>query len=187
LKLDANSIRGLIKGAFLHDVGKIGVSDSILLKPGRLSEIEFDKMKRHVQHGVDIIRSSDWLYDAAEVVGYHHEKYGGKGYPFGLQGGQIPLNARIFAIADVFDALTSRRPYKEPYSLEKTLQILGDMRDNHLDPVLLDAFIPIAPDLYRDLANGDGQAPHRELESIIGRYFKRNVGELFRSAHAVLR
>ena len=184
---DAKSIRGLIKGAFLHDVGKIGISDSILLKPGKLSNAEISMMKRHVQHGVDIIKGSDWLYDAAEVVGYHHEQFNGGGYPFGLQGGQIPFNARIFAIADVFDALTSRRPYKEPYSLEKTLEMLNNMRGSHFDPELLDTFISIAGALYDDLARGDAGAAHTELDVIIRSYFSKGIGELFRSSAAARR
>ena len=117
-------IRILIKGAFLHDVGKIGIRDNILLKPGRLDEEEFEEMKRHVNHGLDIISKSAWLNEASAVVGSHHEKYEGNGYPAGLKGEAIPVLARIFAIADVFDALTSHRPYKKPLSYEETIDIL---------------------------------------------------------------
>ncbi|MBI4985963.1 MAG: HD domain-containing protein, partial [Rhodocyclales bacterium] len=109
-KLDATRIRDLIGGAFLHDVGKIGISDSILLKPARLDEREFAAMKTHVAIGVDIIEKSNWLQQARDVVEFHHEKYDGNGYLKGLRGEDIPLTARIFAIVDVFDALTSKRP-----------------------------------------------------------------------------
>ena len=121
--LDGQAIQSLIKGAFLHDVGKIGVRDNILLKPGRLDKDEFEIMKTHVRHGLDIVKRSAWLQDATDVVEYHHEKYSGQGYGEGLAGEDIPVAARIFAIADVFDALTSERPYKEPFSYEKTIAI----------------------------------------------------------------
>ena len=123
--LDTETFRGLIKGAFLHDVGKIGITDQILHKPEKLDVDEFDTMKTHVEKGLEIIHRSSWLGDATDVVGSHHEKFDGNGYPNQLQGENIPIGARIFAITDVFDALTSRRPYKEPFSFEKTMQILN--------------------------------------------------------------
>ena len=110
LGLTETDIRVLIKGAFLHDVGKIGIRDSILLKPGRFDEKEFEEMKLHVNYGLDIIFRSAWLKEGSAVVGSHHEKYDGNGYPAGFKGDAIPRLARIFAIADVFDALTSHRP-----------------------------------------------------------------------------
>src|SRR5690606_25377678 len=112
-----HAMHALIKGALLHDVGKIGVSDGILLKPGRLTDDEFKEMRRHVEYGYDIVGPVRWLSDACDVVRHHHEKYDGSGYDGKLSNGQIPLAARIFAIADVFDALTSRRPYKEPMTV----------------------------------------------------------------------
>jgi HD-GYP domain-containing protein (c-di-GMP phosphodiesterase class II) len=130
----------LIKGSWLHDVGKIAISDSILLKPGKLDEAEFTIMKTHVQHGLDIVGQYDWLKGAAEVVGGHHEKWDGSGYPHGISGEAIPLNARIFALADVFDALTSRRPYKDALSPETALEIMAKGRGSHFDPTLFDLF-----------------------------------------------
>ena len=126
--LDRNLIRGLIKGAFLHDVGKIGISDRILLKPGKLTENEGQIMKGHVNHGIDIVKRSDWLKDAKPVVGYHHERFDGKGYPHGLNGESIPITARIFSIADVFDALTSRRPYKSPMPFKEAMKMIEEGR-----------------------------------------------------------
>ncbi len=119
------TIRSLIKGAFLHDVGKIGIPDGILLKPGKLDDAEYALMKTHVEHGRDIVSRSRWLQDAMDVVYAHHEQVEGRGYPRGLAGSDIPVTARMFAIADVFDALTSRRPYKEPWSFEKAMEILA--------------------------------------------------------------
>jgi HD-GYP domain-containing protein (c-di-GMP phosphodiesterase class II) len=108
--LEAERVRTLIKGAFLHDVGKIGIRGHILHKPARLDPDEFRIMQTHVDHGLDIVRRSRWLTDPQAVVGGHHEKYDGSGYPRGIAGESIPIEARIFAIADVLDALTSRRP-----------------------------------------------------------------------------
>ncbi len=169
--LDRRSIRSLIKGAFLHDVGKIGISDRILMKPNRLTDEEFEVMKSHVKHGVDIVERSVWLKDATQVVGYHHEKYAGDGYPAGIGGENIPVTARIFAIADVFDALTSKRPYKEPIDFEIAIDTLKKKRGCHLDPMLVDAFVLISRPLFEDLINGDHDKPHRKLEEILQRYF----------------
>ena len=171
-------IRSLIKGAFLHDVGKIGISDQILLKPGKLTTNEFEVMKRHVNHGIDIVERSDWLKDATDVVGYHHEKFSGNGYPYGLEGDFIPITARIFAIADVFDALTSSRPYKDPMPFEKAMAILAEGRGNHFDPSLLDTFNTIARTLYERVSNCSDEILREKLESITRHYFSK---EMYRS------
>ncbi len=169
--LDAASIRPLIKGAFLHDVGKIGVSDLILLKPGKLDEQEFETMKTHVQHGVDILANAPWLREAVDVVHCHHEKFDGSGYPRGLSGEQIPLTARIFAIVDVFDALTSERPYKKAFSLEKTMKILDESRGSHFDPALLDVFRNMAGKLYQEYAGRDDDGVERAMNEVVSRHF----------------
>lgn len=171
--LRADIIQGLIKGAFLHDVGKIGISDEILLKPAKLSQAEYEIMKQHVQHGIDIVQQSEWLRDAVDVVGYHHEKFSGDGYPNGLKGREIPVNARIFAIADVFDALTSQRPYKDRLSLETTMEILNQGREKHFDPELLDSFNEIAETLYEQFADGSDQKLFKKMETIILKYFSK--------------
>ena len=138
--VDSQTIRKLIKGAFLHDVGKIGISDNILLKPGDLTKEEFNVMKTHVIQGLAIIERSEWLKDAMDVVGFHHEKIDGSGYPKGCVGENVPVTAKIFTIADVFDALTSRRPYKESFSFEESMKIIEKNRGSHFDPKFLDAF-----------------------------------------------
>ncbi|NOQ66013.1 MAG: HD domain-containing protein, partial [Desulfobacterales bacterium] len=172
--LDQHSIQRLIKGAFLHDVGKIGVRDKILLKPGKLDDEEFEIMKIHVKHGLDIVSRSNWLHDAEDVVGYHHEKFNGKGgYNSGLAGGGIPINARIFAIADVFDALTSKRPYKEPFPYDMSIEILQEGRGTHFDPALVDMFISIAQPLYDLLSGKEDNIPQEELGGIIEEYFTK--------------
>ncbi len=176
--LDTETIRGLIKGAFLHDVGKIGIRDHILHKPGRLNDAEFDTMKTHVDQGLEIINRSSWLDDAIDIVGSHHEKFDGSGYPQQLRGEKIPLGARIFAITDVFDALTSRRPYKEPFPFEETMQILEQSRGTHFDPTMLDLFATMAEDLYQRYGGREDEQLPEELNQIVQRYFAAGLNSL---------
>ncbi|MFH1020770.1 MAG: HD domain-containing phosphohydrolase [Pseudomonadota bacterium] len=172
LHLSNGAMQGLIKGAFLHDVGKIAIPDAILLKPGKLTVEEFETMKTHVSHGGDIIRSYDWLRDADEVVRCHHEKFDGSGYPMGIVGEDIPISARIFAVADVFDALTSRRPYKEPFSVAASLGIIGEARGSHFDPLVADLFLAQAEALFAEICNEEEAALHAKLEECIRTYFR---------------
>ena len=176
--LDTDKMRGLIKGAFLHDVGKIGIRDHILHKPAKLDEAEFEIMKTHVDQGLEIINRSSWLDDAIDVVGAHHEKFDGSGYPQQLKGENIPLGARIFAITDVFDALTSRRPYKEPFSYEETMQILDQGRNTHFDPRMLDLFATVAEDLYQRYGGREDEKLQQELDQIVRRYFAAGLESL---------
>ena len=170
--LDHDNTRALIKGAFLHDVGKIAISDTILLKPGKLTEQEFTVMKQHVSHGFDIVFSAASLYSASDVVLFHHEKFDGSGYLKGLKGDQIPITARIFAIADVFDALISRRPYKEPMPYEMALAVIAEGSGQHFDPALVAAFAAIARPLYEAFAGVDDEVmARRTVEEITKRYF----------------
>ena len=169
--LPKNDIRRLIKGAFLHDVGKIGIEDEILHKPGRLTTDEFQLMKKHVSYGIDIVNKAEWIKEAKDVVGYHHEKYDGSGYNSGIEGGTVPIIARIFAIADVFDALVSRRPYKEPLSYDETMEIIRAGRGNHFDPVYVDAFESISKSIYEKYAGREDEGLAEELNSIIKKYF----------------
>ena len=134
-------------------------------------------METHVDQGQAIIRRSKWLQDALEVVSFHHEKMEGKGYPRGLVGQEIPITARIFAIADVFDALTSKRPYKDPWSFNKAMELLFEVKGTHFDPELLDAFSRIAEPLYRKFGGKD-EVPRDELKDIIKRYFTEEMDSL---------
>lgn len=171
LGLDTDTIRVVIAGAFLHDVGKIGISDAILLKPAKLTDEEFLVMKTHVQLGVDIVAKSSWLNGARDVIEYHHERFDGSGYRQGLQGESIPLAARLFAIVDVFDALTSSRPYKDAYSLNEAIRILGQGRGRHFDPDLLSVFVDIVPELHGELAGLEEAALRSRLHQQVGKYF----------------
>jgi HD-GYP domain-containing protein (c-di-GMP phosphodiesterase class II) len=176
--LDVKTIQTLIKGAFLHDVGKIGIPDHILLKPGKLDEAEYAQMKQHVAHGLDIVRRAAWLADAEAVVGGHHEKFDGGGYDGKLKTDAIPIVARIFAIADVFDALTSHRPYKDALSFEASMEIVERDRGTHFDPLLLDAFAGIARPLHEALTRHDDDYAHQELQRIVTRYFRQDIETL---------
>lgn len=176
--LDADQMRALTKGAFLHDVGKIAIRDDILLKPGRLTREEFEIMKTHVRHGLDVIDRSTWLRDARDVVGGHHEKFDGEGYPGRLEGADIPLTARVFAVADVFDALTSRRPYKAPLSRAEALGILIRGRGKHFDPEVVDVFASMAKDLHERYAHKTGSDLKAELIDMSWRYFQADAETL---------
>lgn len=134
----------------MHDVGKIGIADSVLLKPGKLTPEEFEIMKRHTDIGVTILEGNDELIQAArDIAGSHHERWDGKGYPKGLRGEQIPLLARICAIADVFDALTSKRPYKEPWTVEAASEWIVSEAGKHFDPSAVRAFQQAMPEILR--------------------------------------
>lgn len=173
LGLPAAAIRHLMLGAFLHDVGKIGIPDSILLKPGALSDEEFAIMRKHVPLGVDIISQSSWLRGARPVIEGHHEKFDGSGYPHGLKGEEIPLNARIFALVDVFDALTSRRPYKAAMSPDTALGIIQQNAGSHFDPALVKHFLELAPNLYATIGQADEATLLAELHEQGMHYFLR--------------
>jgi HD-GYP domain-containing protein (c-di-GMP phosphodiesterase class II) len=176
--LGAEDMRALIKGSFIHDVGKIGIPDAVLLKPGRLDAEEFRVMQTHVEKGIDIVTRASWLRDSVPVVAAHHEKFGGGGYPSGERGQAIPLAARIFAIADVFDALTSERPYKKPLGLDETLKILEQGRSVHFDPDLIDAFAVVAPELHRKYAGREGVDLRQELVAMVDKYFSAGMESL---------
>ncbi len=138
----------LSKASPLHDIGKIGIPDSILLKPGRLTADEFEIMKKHAEIGGQILKNatSKVLQVAETVAISHHEKWDGSGYPKGLRGEQIPLMGRITAVADVFDALTMKRCYKPPFTLETSVNIITDGRGKHFDPRIVDIFIAHLPE-----------------------------------------
>jgi two-component system response regulator RpfG len=126
----------------MHDIGKIGIRDEILLKPGKLTAEEFEIMKTHALIGHEILKDSPskFLQMGSIIALSHHEKFDGTGYPHGKQGEEIPIEARIVAVADVYDALVSERPYKHAWSVETALEYMERQRGKHFDPVVLDAF-----------------------------------------------
>lgn len=141
------------------------------IKPGKLTAEEYEIMKGHVRHGVDIMQSYNWLRDAVDVVLNHHEKYDGSGYPAGKKGEDIPINARIFAIADVFDALTSNRPYRRPLSYEETMEILEPDRGIHFDPEIFDIFKGVSKEIYAEVAVAEEKVIKNDLNNRISKYF----------------
>ncbi|MEW6515240.1 MAG: HD domain-containing phosphohydrolase [Pseudomonadota bacterium] len=157
--LDEEAIRMIFKSAPLHDVGKVGIPDAILLKPGPLTETEWRIMRRHTEFGRDaILRAEQNLGEAGGFLRYacdisycHHEKWDGSGYPQGLAEEQIPLSARLMAVADVYDALISRRPYKPPFTHERAMAIIAEGKGNHFDPDIAVAFVEIS-DQFADIA-----------------------------------
>lgn len=165
----------------MHDIGKVGIPDAILLKPGKLSPEEFEIMKTHAAIGAQTIneaiisvqkaqaqmgvldpatlRALDFLEISKQIAGGHHEKWNGSGYPLGLSGDAIPLPARLMAIADVFDALMSKRHYKRAFSFDDTVQLIVEGRGQHFDPDIVDAFILIK-DKFLEIANRYADLPN---------------------------
>jgi response regulator RpfG family c-di-GMP phosphodiesterase len=140
LSLDAEQLRSLEFGSLLHDIGKIGVPDAILRKPAALNESEWVRMREHPLHGQRILRGIEFLEGASRVVAQHHEKWDGSGYPLGLRGEEIDLNARIFAVADAFDAITSDRVYRRGRSYEEAVAELVEYAGRQFDPEVVEAF-----------------------------------------------
>ncbi|SHH71210.1 HD-GYP domain-containing protein [Clostridium grantii] len=148
--LDDRYTEKLVHSALLHDIGKIGVHEDILNKPSRLSNDEYDKVKQHPVIAAQILSEYDAFKDLNEIVIAHHERYDGEGYPNGLKEKEIPLGARILAVADTFDAVTSDRVYRKGMSLEEAKKILIEEKGNQFDPYIVDAFLRIVDDIKLD-------------------------------------
>jgi HD-GYP domain-containing protein (c-di-GMP phosphodiesterase class II) len=153
-KLTPKFMSDIVKSAPLHDVGKISISDNVLNKPGKLTDEEYEIMKTHTIYGKEIIEKvintvngENYLKEARNMAAYHHERWDGKGYPEKLHGQVIPLAARIMAVADVFDALTSPRVYKPAFSIEKALEIINDGSGKMFDPKVVEAFMDAMPEI----------------------------------------
>lgn len=142
-----NQAEMFAKASILHDIGKLSVDDYILRKPAKLSEEEFAVIKRHTINGAKILEGHSYFALEKEIAMYHHEKWDGTGYPKGLKGEEIPIGARIVAIADVYDALTHERPYKEAWSQEKTLAFFHEQSGKHFDPKLVEILFTIVDKL----------------------------------------
>ncbi len=149
LGLRGSALTGIEWGAALHDVGKIGIPDSILLKPSSLTDEEWETMKRHCEIGHRMLRGFSFLRDALAVVLHHHERFDGHGYPFGLSGETIPFAARIFAVVDAYDAMTSDRPYRPPLEPDHAKQELARCAAAQFDPMVVDAFLGMSESSMR--------------------------------------
>ena len=134
-------------------MGKIGIPDRVLLKPGKLDDNDWVIMRQHTTIGAELLKdaNADFIKLAAEIALTHHEKWNGSGYPNGIKGSDIPLAGRIVALADVFDALTTERPYKEPFPLEKALAIIKEGQGTHFDPQVTDIFFSIEAEIEAEL------------------------------------
>lgn len=147
--LDERTTELILYATPMHDLGKIGIPDKILLKPDKLESLEWEIMKQHTSIGAEILKGSDaeFIKMGELIARYHHEKWDGSGYPYGLKGTEIPITCRITTLADVFDALTTERPYKESYSIEKSINIIREEKGSHFDPEVVDAFLAILPEI----------------------------------------
>jgi response regulator RpfG family c-di-GMP phosphodiesterase len=151
LGLNKTEMTALEFGSLLHDIGKIGVPDAILRKPAKLDEAEWEKMREHPSHGQSILRGIEFLEGAARVVAQHHEKWDGSGYPLGLKAHEIDLNARIFAVADAFDAMTSDRVYRRARTYEAAAAELDEWAGRQFDPSVVEAFHRVPPEDWEEL------------------------------------
>ena len=169
--LPRNDIANLVTGAFLHDVGKIGIPDSILLKPGRLTPAEWEMMTTHVTQGLEIVADNPWLDGAALTIAQHHERFDGTGYPKGLRDREIALVARIFAVVDVFDAITSQRPYRSPMPFAEAIDVIAGDSRQHFDPSVVQAFRRAAPAMFQVISAADMGRLRFMLRKVLTRYF----------------
>jgi len=146
LGIEDQQLAAVRRGALLHDIGKMAIPDAILQKPGPLNEEEWKMMRQHPLFALQMLENIPFLRSALDIPYCHHEKWDGSGYPRGLRGEEIPLAARIFAVVDVWDALTSDRPYRRAWSNEQALKYLKDQKGKHFDPRVVDAFLAFLSD-----------------------------------------
>jgi putative nucleotidyltransferase with HDIG domain len=150
-------LKNLARGAYLHDIGKLGIPDGILLKPGPLTEGERKFMQQHVQIGFDVVKDIPFLADAAEIILMHHERYDGRGYLHGLRGDEILPGARIFAVADTLDAITSDRPYRRATSFKSAFDTIRRLSGSQFDPQVVNVFLSIPEDIWPTIARNQRQ------------------------------
>ena len=160
--IDTEKIRIIARGAFLHDIGKMAIPDAILRKPGPLTPDEVTIMREHCYRGYHMLRKIPFLYEAAEIVYAHQEFYDGTGYPRNLKGEQIPLGARIFAVADTLDAITSDRPYRAAQSVQAAREEIAQWSGRQFDPAVVDTFLQMPDSIWRDL--------RREIDAQVYRF-----------------
>ena len=143
MDLDPEQLVHIRRGALLHDIGKMGIPDSILLKPGALTDQEWEVMRRHPVYAYEMLQTIEYLRPALDIPHYHHEKWDGLGYPHGLKVDAIPLSARIFAVVDVWDALSSDRPYRGGWPMERVHEFLRAQAGSHFDPEIVNVFLKL--------------------------------------------
>ncbi len=151
MKLSDEELSVIAKGALLHDIGKIGVPDNILLKPDKLTDEEWELMRKHAQFGYDLLKKIDFLEESARIVHTHHERYDGQGYPTGLSGDEIPLGSRVFSVVDALDAMTSRRTYRKALPFEDAVQMIAEASGSQFDPAVIGVFVKIPIDEWKNI------------------------------------
>lgn len=174
LEHEQDEMQSLIAGSFLHDIGKVAIPDGILLKPAGFTEEEWVTMKSHVFHGEQLVQNIGWLNIAYDVVAGHHEKWDGSGYPRELSGDKIPLSARIFMVADVFDALCSERPYKKAFTYEESMEIIHKGANSHFDPHIVTIFSTISREIYDALFNSTEHDVEKMVNEKIHQFFYKD-------------
>jgi putative two-component system response regulator len=181
--LDKSTIETILYASPMHDLGKIGIPDQILVKPAKLDPVEWEIMKLHTVIGAKILKGSDaeFIRLGETIAQCHHEKWDGSGYPNNLKGIEIPIAGRITAIADVFDALTSKRPYKKPFSVEESLAIIREGRRSHFDPDVVDAFFAIQDEILtiKNQYDDDNQQVFEipELKALLQQYNREELNK----------
>jgi putative nucleotidyltransferase with HDIG domain len=155
--LESDELRIIARGAFLHDIGKIATPDSILLKPGKLTDEEMAIMKEHCERGYEMVRKIPFLREAAEIVHAHQERFDGTGYPRGLRGEEIPLGARIFSIADSLDAMTSDRPYRKGSTFAAAKEEIVRCAGTQFDPQIVEVFLAMPNETWSELRTQTGK------------------------------
>jgi putative nucleotidyltransferase with HDIG domain len=161
MSVASTEIKVIARGAFLHDIGKMALSDEILRKPGPLTAEEQTAMRRHCANGYDMLRKIPFLREVAEIVFTHQEHYDGGGYPSGLRGSEIPIGARIFAIADALDAITSERPYRKARSFEKARKEIQRCSGTQFDPAVVEVFLKVPIEVWQELRTQIGEQSKR--------------------------
>lgn len=169
LGIETDELRTIARGAFLHDIGKIATPDRILLKPGKLDSGELAVMREHCERGYEMVRKIPFLREAADIVYSHQERFDGSGYPRGLAGEQIPLGARIFAIADALDAMTSDRPYRKGSSFEIACDEIARGAGRQFDPQIVEVFLSLPIETWTDLRGEISRSPGAALSATLCR------------------
>ncbi|MBB6049678.1 sensor domain-containing diguanylate cyclase/phosphohydrolase [Armatimonas rosea] len=184
LGLTGAELEGVNTGALLHDIGKLGVPEYVLLKPGKLTPEEFDKIKQHPRIGADILADIPFPWPVLPGVKYHHEKWNGMGYPEGLKGEEIPFQARILAVADVYDALTSNRSYRGAWEHSRAVKTIREDSGIHFDPVVVEAFLAVIDGVVEEMASrGEGPlAPKTKQVAVETSHTQRAVRDIQRAS-----